>query len=287
MSGEYTYEFPDPKAFIYTLRLFLEAKKLTTLSELLQGAECSFTSSSQYSRVRWDTFNATLRITVMIEKFDLLTDQIRQTLLKYSQSIFPPDAGYELIEVEVSPSLSSPPDESIIYSQSISSALQRATYRSAWGEPSHSEEYVCDVFMIMPFERSLDAVYTQVVKPTVESLNLSIKRGDDPFTSKDIMYDVWSMLNACKVVIADCTRRNANVFFELGMAHTLGKPVIMLTQNLKELPYDVIGKRAIEYDIAFNHIEQLKENLKKVLISILPSDEAESSTKLGIDDIPF
>jgi len=129
--------------------------------------------------------------------------------------------------------------------------------------------------MIMPFAPEFDPVYQQIVVPTVKSLALSIKRGDDPFSKHEIMHDVWSMLNASQIVIADCTGRNPNVFYELGLAHTIGKPVIMLTQSLDELPFDVKNRRAIEYDIAFHKIDKLKQQLSAAIRSILPKSKDE------------
>jgi hypothetical protein len=41
------------------------------------------------------------------------------------------------------------------------------------------------------------------------------------------MWDVWNSIYSSSIIIADCTGRNPNVFYELGIAHTLGKPVIL------------------------------------------------------------
>lgn len=287
MSDEYTYEFPDSKSFVYTLRQFLEAKQEFDLSELLQGAECSFESYGQFSHIRWNTYDAVIRFTVLVEKLGSFTEDIEKKLLGYADKVFPRNAGYELNNIEISPSLSAPPSDQILASPSVNVASILARYKPVWGEPDSHDGYDCDVFMIMPFRPELDEVYTRVVKPTVEGLGLSIRRGDDPFTDKDIMYDVWSMLNACKLVIADCTGRNPNVFYELGIAHTLGKPVIMLTQNLSELPFDVQSKRAIEYNIAFHQIDKLKAQLGKSVLSILPREEPKTVVTVDDDEIPF
>jgi hypothetical protein len=93
--------------------------------------------------------------------------------------------------------------------------------------------------MVMPFAAKFTPIYEQLVKPIVEDLRLTIKRGDDPMTDENIMQEVWSMINACKVVIADCTDLNANVFYEIGMAHSIGKQVIPLIQDASQLPFDI------------------------------------------------
>jgi hypothetical protein len=284
--SEYTYEFPDSTAFLYTLRRVLEVKQENHLSELLQGAECSFSSFGQFSRIRWNTYDTTIRFSVLIEKFDLFPDSLKKSLLKYADAIFPSDAGFELTSIEIYPQLSLPPNKDAMFSSSVTNALLSGRYKPVWGEPSIEDKYQCDVFMVMPFRPELNVVYTDVVKPTIEAIGLTINRGDDPFTDKDIMYDVWSMLNACKLVIADCTGRNPNVFYELGVAHTLGKPVIMLTQEIDTLPFDVSGKRAIAYNIAFHQIDTFKSKLEKAVLSILPP-KASSDASSDEDEIPF
>jgi len=49
-------------------------------------------------------------------------------------------------------------------------------------------------------------------------------------------------------VIADCTGRNPNVFYEIGLAHASGKPVILITQNSDDVPFDIRHLRYIQYD---------------------------------------
>jgi hypothetical protein len=101
--------------------------------------------------------------------------------------------------------------------------------------------------MLMPDADELQPVYTEVIKPIIETQNLVIKRGDDFDPGDDMIRKIWSCIVHAKVVIADCTGQNPNVFYELGIAHTLGKQVILLTQNIDDLPAAVRGKRAMIY----------------------------------------
>jgi hypothetical protein len=47
------------------------------------------------------------------------------------------------------------------------------------------------------------------------------------------------MMLRSRVVICDCTGRNPNVFYEIGIAHTLGREVILITQNPEDIPFDL------------------------------------------------
>jgi hypothetical protein len=58
---------------------------------------------------------------------------------------------------------------------------------------------------------------------------------------------VWQGIRKAEVVIADVTGGNANVYYEVGMAHALGKEVIVLTQDLKSLPFDIQSARSLQY----------------------------------------
>ena len=62
-----------------------------------------------------------------------------------------------------------------------------------------------------------------------------------------IIQDVVSLIDKSRVVICDCTGRNANVFYEIGIAHTLGREVILITQNEADIPFDLRHLRYVKY----------------------------------------
>jgi len=138
-----------------------------------------------------------------------------------------------------------------------------------FGKPDLDTQFNCDIFMIMPFSEDLSTVYADHIKPTVAALGWDIKRGDDPFSNHDIMHEIWSLIFNAALVIADCSARNPNVFYELGIAHTLGKPAIMITQNIDDIPFDVRSKRAIEYQPTPDGLTQLEKDLRSAVWSIL------------------
>lgn len=125
-----------------------------------------------------------------------------------------------------------------------------------------------ECFVIMPFKaRWSDAVY-QTLQEVLKECDLVASRGDST-QGADIMEDIWRGLNECKMVIAECTGRNKNVFYELGVAHTLGKDVILLTQKESDVPFDVASRRYILYkDDAEGH-QILRKEIPKYINSIL------------------
>jgi hypothetical protein len=129
-----------------------------------------------------------------------------------------------------------------------------------------------DIFMVMPFEEPYNSIYTESIVPIANDLNLTIKRGDE-FTSQQgvIISEVWAALNGCRLVIADASLPNPNVYYELGIAHTLGKPTILLTSqaDFDEVPFDIQHLRFIVYENSIAGGHKLREDLKKAILWLL------------------
>jgi nucleoside 2-deoxyribosyltransferase len=125
----------------------------------------------------------------------------------------------------------------------------------------------------MPFSdtRELQAVYRDHVKPVIERLGLKCERADDIYDVSGIMQSVWDCINRARFVVADLTERNANVFYELGIAHTLGKPVIMITQSIEFVPFDLRHLRCITYSYTPRGAAQLELTLERTIRTILGS----------------
>jgi hypothetical protein len=89
----------------------------------------------------------------------------------------------------------------------------------------------------MPFNADLQGVYEDHIKSVDTNIGLKVARADDFFSTSAIMKDVWTAICKSRVIIADCTGRNPNVFYEIGLAHTVGKPVVLITQNKEDVPH--------------------------------------------------
>lgn len=126
-----------------------------------------------------------------------------------------------------------------------------------------------DIFVVMPFLKELKPVYDDHIRPAAQKMNLTIARGDDFFTAKSVMSDIWNAMSACRLVIADCTGRNPNVFYEMGMAHTLGKPVILISQNQEDIPFDIQHIRYLIYDFTPRGMMEFEKSLTATIESEL------------------
>jgi hypothetical protein len=146
------------------------------------------------------------------------------------------------------------------------------TVNPIFGEPNQNVQFSSDIFMITPFREHFDQVYQNVIIPTVTDLNLVIKRGDEfSSVSGQIMSEVWAAINACRLVIVETTEVNANVYYELGIAHTLGKPAILITQakDIEDFPFDIRHLRFIVYENTIAGGEALEKSLRESIIRII------------------
>ena len=150
----------------------------------------------------------------------------------------------------------------------VNEALRLMPGELVFGRPSKGSQFKSDAFMIMPFAPAFNGIYVDIIKPMMADLKLTILRGDDFNSSRGVIIDeVWAALNACQFVIAEITGGNDNVFYELGIAHTLNKPAILITQakTPEGVPFDIRHLRYIQYDNTAAGGTKLREDLERAI----------------------
>jgi len=122
-------------------------------------------------------------------------------------------------------------------------------------------------FVMMPFASPLGEYYAKVYEPAILKAGLKAVRADDDiFGTGKIIDQIWSGINSAKVLIAELTSRNPNVYYELGLAHALRKPVVLVCSNELDVPFDLKHIRVIYYDMhdpfwGAKLIEKVAENI--------------------------
>ena len=105
------------------------------------------------------------------------------------------------------------------------------------------------VFVLSPFTEPFNTIYEDHIKPSVEGINnITCLRADDIYDTRPIVEDIWRCTNEARILIAELTGRNPNVSYETGIAHTVGKEVILLTQTMDDVPFDLKHLRCIVYE---------------------------------------
>ena len=102
------------------------------------------------------------------------------------------------------------------------------------------------VSVMMPFDAGFNPVY-ESIREAAAAAGLRARRADDIWENPAIIQDVVSLVDRSRVVICDCTGRNPNVFYEAGIAHTLGREVILITQADHDIPFDLRHLRYVRY----------------------------------------
>ena len=130
------------------------------------------------------------------------------------------------------------------------------------------------VFVIMPFNDDFIALFEAFKKQFDESFEFT--NAGDLDNQQNVLKDIVEGIANADVIIADLTGLNANVFYELGLAHAMNKKVIIITQDINELPFDIKSYRANQYSLQFNKLPFLITELQKLL-----SGAIDGSVKYG------
>lgn len=124
---------------------------------------------------------------------------------------------------------------------------------------------------MMPFDSRFDRVYETLCQ-AAQAAGLRCRRADDIWENPAIIQDVVSLIDRSRVVICDCTGRNPNVFYEIGIAHTLGRDVILITQSESDIPFDLRHLRYVKYLNNGEGLSSLRSQLEPRLVQIAQND---------------
>ena len=113
-------------------------------------------------------------------------------------------------------------------------------------------------FVMMPINKGYDEVYEHVIKPVLNDLGILAIRGDEIYSANPIIEDIWDQIQICNWLIADLTGKNPNVLYELGLCHGNDRDVILLTQSIDDVPFDLQHWRCIEYGQSIAGAKKLK-----------------------------
>lgn len=116
------------------------------------------------------------------------------------------------------------------------------------------------VTVMMPFDPGFNGVFT-TLQGAVSAANMRCLRADNIWDHDVIIQDVVMLIGSARVVICDLTNKNPNVFYEAGIAHTIGKDVILIAQHDSDIPFDLRHIRYIKY---FSNEQGLRELTEKV-----------------------
>lgn len=126
------------------------------------------------------------------------------------------------------------------------------------------------VSVMMPFRVEFNPVYS-ALQTAASTVGMNCSRADDIWEHHAVIQDIVNIIARARVVICDCTGKNANVFYETGIAHTLGKEVILVTQSEEDIPFDLRHLRYIRYLSNGEGLRDLSQRVQERLHSLIES----------------
>lgn len=131
----------------------------------------------------------------------------------------------------------------------------------------HSEQP--KAFVVMQFSSPYNELYTEVIKPICDEFKLKVLRGDETYGPGLIIADIAREINDSRLIIAEVTPTNSNVYYEVGYAHALNKPTILIAEKSIKLPFDVYPFRTLFYENSIPGKRQLEEGFRNHIRAVL------------------
>ncbi len=164
------------------------------------------------------------------------------------------------------------------YSDNIDPYLSGNVGLRTWGQNNVLFEEIAlqqeksRAFVIMPFKDEYRGLYDNFIGPLLSSKGLETKRADEIFGTRPIIGDIIENIQKSRLIVAFVTETNPNVLYEIGVAHAIGKDVIILTPHVEKLPFDIRHLRCIQYDDTITGSEKLRNDLVATVQTILSKD---------------
>ncbi len=151
-------------------------------------------------------------------------------------------------------------------------AQAEATAPSAKVESENVREFLDTCFVLMPFGEWFDRYYKDIYVPAIKEAGFEPLRADSLFNSGSVIEQIWQQIRKAKVLLADLTGKNPNVFYELGLAHAVPKPVVFVAGNIEDVPFDVRHLRVVTFDV---REPSWSDRLRRDITAYLKSARAE------------
>jgi hypothetical protein len=151
-------------------------------------------------------------------------------------------------------------------SEAVEELASLVSLRSSPDAGSMEAEPMC--FVLMPFREPFDEVYEDHIEPIVKHCGLQCQRADRIFSTQPVLDDIRDAVRRAKVIISDLTGNNPNVYYETGLCHSMGKQVVLVTQE-DGAAFDVQHFRRIPYIFTPRGMKLFEQKLEKTLKEVV------------------
>ncbi|SIQ03525.1 TIR domain-containing protein [Halanaerobium kushneri] len=134
--------------------------------------------------------------------------------------------------------------------------------------------YKLKAFVVMQFSEEFNQLYKDVIAPICENKDIESIRADNIYSSTPILKDITENIKDSSLIIAEITPNNPNVFYEIGYAHAINKPTILLCErnSRDKLPFDLSGFRVIFYENTIAGKKRIENELERFLDNIFRNE---------------
>lgn len=112
-----------------------------------------------------------------------------------------------------------------------------------------TREFLDTCFVMMPFGPWFDRYYQEIYIPAIKDAGFEPIRADELFSTGSVVEQIWEQIAKAKILLADLSGKNPNVFYELGLSHAARKPVVFAASQVDDVPFDLRHLRVIIYDV--------------------------------------
>lgn len=149
---------------------------------------------------------------------------------------------------------------------SINSKIPNYTFFENFGiDMSNIKVVEKTAFCLMPFHKKFDKIYAPI-KGACNQVGYTCFRSDEPFNPGNVLRQILQMMITSEIIIAVLDGKNPNVFYEIGIAHSLGKTVILVgnTQTPEDVSFDLKSERLLLYNDPKDLQNKLATSLKQL-----------------------
>jgi hypothetical protein len=141
------------------------------------------------------------------------------------------------------------PKESVTNTNEPIIEYQHKSESTSYPKEHRTRTYLDTCFVMMPFGEWYDKYYQQIYIDAIKDAGFEPVRADELFHTGSVVEQIWEQISKAKILLAELTGKNANVFYELGLAHAAVKPVVFISANVDDVPFDLRHLRVIIYDV--------------------------------------
>jgi nucleoside 2-deoxyribosyltransferase len=121
------------------------------------------------------------------------------------------------------------------------------------------------IFVMMPFADTFQDVYILGIRDVAEKLGYVVERADDIEHNDEILGVIQEGIRSADAIVADLTGQNPNVFYEVGFAHAIAKPTILIARSGERTPFDLQSFNQILYATIADLREKLERRLRETM----------------------